>query len=928
MKRVNLKWLSTFAAMAVVMEVFSAPTPLPEHPRPDWERAQWMNLNGVWRFGFGDKPECLDREIVVPFGWGTPLSGVETGRTETKGFYRRELTVPESWRGRRIFVVVGASDWETRLWIDGIYLGCHQGGYVPFEFEITPFVKFGERQILDVAAMDDIGCREGGVKRDGRLYGKQGYGDVRGIWQTVYLEARSGNYLEHVHFLPDLQRGGVTVKAQLAMPVRDVAGAKLTVAFDRRDRDGDFAIAFRPGEMAGEAFIPLQSPRLWQLDDPYLYEVVATLREGSGEDRVKTYFGMREIGVGKMPGTGHPYITLNGKPHYLRLCLDQSYNPGGFYTFPSDGFMRREIEIAKSIGLDGIRVHIKAEVPRKLYWADRLGCLVMADVPNAWGWPDDTFFREHDMTMREMFRRDMNHPSIFAWVLFNETWGLKNLDLAKRPDLDTLPWYLADAQGRVAKRYFEAKALDPTRLVEDNSPCYNDHVVSDINSFHGYQPGWAWEDFIRRYSETAAPGATVNYIDGFAQTGAPLINSECGNVWGYSGSTGDVDDSWDYHGMMDAFRRNMKCAGWLYTEHHDVTNEWNGYVRADRSPKDFGYGELFPGMSIADFHRDAYVLLADEIHTNLAAGARWEIPLGVSLVTDAYAGRRMALAAELRYFDGTGRLHVRQLGEVAVWTAGVWQQGRVGKCAIPVPATRACGTVNFTLSCDSEIIARNFTCFNVRSPVAADVREGRFAGGSFSLKAWPVLDGLKQCGAGSGEFNYRFSLKDVAPGAKLRFQAELSTRPLYFKDREGVDGSAVVDLDAMLGAGAKSGHANANSYPQTDGDKHPGVVQIVVGGRVIATAALPDDPADHRGILSWAAQPRDRRLRDAGTYGTLVEAEIPGEIAAAAAGEGVLTVTLRSTGGCGLAVYGPEFGRYPLGPQLIVAAPNPVEVRP
>jgi beta-galactosidase/beta-glucuronidase len=171
--------------------------------------------------------------------------------------------------------------------------------------------------------------------------------------------------------------------------------------------------------------VPLPQPRLWSLNDPYLYEVTATLDGADGGDQVSTYFGMRKISTGHLPGTTLPYVLLNDKPVYLQLALDQAYHPEGFYTFPSDAFMRDEILRTRQIGLNGQRVHIKIEVPRKLYWADRLGVLIMADVPNSWGPPDAAARQESEFALRGMLERDFNHPAIFSWVNFNETWGLQ-----------------------------------------------------------------------------------------------------------------------------------------------------------------------------------------------------------------------------------------------------------------------------------------------------------------------------------------------------------------------------------------------------------------------------------------------------------------------------------------------------------------------
>ena len=258
--------------------------------------------------------------------------------------------------------------------------------------------------------------------------------------------------------------------------------------------------------MRAKMKIALRDVKLWDLENPYLYEVVCALKPGGREagaaetDEVRTYFGMRKVSVGKLPGTEHPYVTLNGKPLYLQLTLDQSYHPDGFYTFPSDEFMKNEILLSKKLALSGNRIHIKVEVPRKLYWADRLGLLIMADVPCAWGPASEAMFREHWFCFEGMVKRDFNHPSIFSWVLFNETWGLFvdgqnwGRDRAKR----YAPW----VQRAVADAYAKAKALDPTRLVEDNSPCNRDHVATAGKG--PSPPGAATRSPARRRTTSAA----------------------------------------------------------------------------------------------------------------------------------------------------------------------------------------------------------------------------------------------------------------------------------------------------------------------------------------------------------------------------------------------------------------------------------------
>ena len=308
-----------------------------------------------------------------------------------------------------MFLVIGACDFETKGWFDGKPVGSHRGGYTPFEFELTRLVKWGEEQTLAVRVYD---MPKGQERIENHLYGKQGYGNVRGIWQTAYLEARSDTYLEYVHFYPDIDNNQVRVHAKLNGPAKDTLD--FSVAFKPEDRSGGAGTRIDPGEMDTDFVIPLENVKLWDLDNPYLYEVKVKLAGKDLADEVSTYFGMRKISVENLPGTKFPYIALNNKPHYMQLTLDQSYHPEGFYTFPTDEFMKNEILISKKIGLSGNRIHIKIEVPRKLYWADKLGLLIMADVPNSWGEPTPQSFQESAYALIQMIRRDMNHPSIFS----------------------------------------------------------------------------------------------------------------------------------------------------------------------------------------------------------------------------------------------------------------------------------------------------------------------------------------------------------------------------------------------------------------------------------------------------------------------------------------------------------------------------------
>ena len=865
--------------------------PLPEHPRPDWERPDWVNLNGEWDFGF--KRGAYDRTILVPFGWGSPLSGVaDDGDT---GHYRRRITVPSEWKGRRVFVVVGAADHGTTCTFADEELGRHSGGYVPFEFELTDLVKWGEEQTLEFSVWDPSPR----VAMSGHyLYGKQGYGNARGIWQTVYLEARGREYVRNVRFLPSIEDSTVSAYVRLAAPAKTNMECVVEIDGSRH------ALSFEPGDLVGVKRIKLEKPRLWTLEDPYLYDAKVTF----GDDVVKTYFGFREVGTGRTPN-GDAYVTLNGKPIYLQMCLDQSYHPEGWYTYPSDEAMKRDMEISKRLGLTGNRIHIKVEIPRKLYWADKLGLLVQADVPCAWGDASEAMFEEHWKCFEGMLERDFNHPCVYQWTLFNETWGLfsnRSLEMglasgAGGKKREYRPW----TQRRVADAYLAAKLADPTRIVEDNSPCNRDHVVTDVNTWHAYRAGYNWEACVAKWCDGSYPGSTKNYTSGHVQCGEPMMNSECGNVWGYEGSTGDCDFSWDYHQMINAFRRHLKCAGWLYTEHHDVCNEWNGYVRFDRSPKEDGFDEL-AGMSIADFHRDAALFFAgtpgSETGEFLYPQQNGAIPVGVSLTTDRYEGKTLTLEMDCWHYgaDGRRRGTAKPL-KFPAFPAKSWQCENVWRAQFTAADKPACGCIVFVLKADGEEIARNFWSFGVTNDAPRTVVAVSEEWSEGSAK---VLDGLKLNGFGKGYFEFELD----APATGGVFRAEVSAKRKNGKDF--ADASKAGGLDWMLGGGSSDRSKNPNSYPQTSSEKYPATLRVYVDGELAKKTVLPDDPADSRGILSWLSQPRNRTLREAGSYGYLVEASVP----ASAVRNGKVRVRLESDRG--LAVYGPVFGRYPLAPSV------------
>ena len=900
--------LSCFLCQLLLSISWAQTIPLPEHPNPIKLRNHWINLNGTWDFAFDPENRGLnddwasngnyDEQITVPFPWGSELSGVSDDADI--GWYKRTISIPSDWQGKRVFLIISASDWETHVWLDGKLLGSHQGGYVPFEFELTSDLKYDQEMSL-VIRVDD-------VRRPHTLYGKQGYGNARGIWQTVYLEARGTEYVNDLHFTPDIDNQNVEIAAYVPQPVEQEDN--LTVIVQSPEGPLTTTLKLVEGQTKARGKLNIPNPHLWTLNDPYLYQASVVFHD----DTLQTYFGMRKIGVTKLPGTDIPYISLNNEPIYLQLALDQSYHPEGYYTFPDDQFMIDEINRSKSIGLNGIRTHIKVEVPRKLYWADKLGLLVMEDLPNSWGEPEERMQLESEYTLREMIKRDYNHPSIFSWVIINETWGMTTTTDAGKE-------YLPESQKWLVSMYHLAKSLDSSRLVEDNSICCGrGHTVTDINSWHVYLPGYSWDQYLDNLSDSTFIGSSFNYEKGYTQGTEPNINSECGNVWGYEGSTGDVDWSWDYHRMINSFRTHPKIGGWLYTEHHDVINEWNGYWRFDRSEKFTGLEEIVPQMSLLDLHSPIYLSTGQDISYSIKAGEAFDIPLFLSSMSNEQY-QEVYLEYQLFTTDHLGEILPVTISGKRPIEFQPWVQQHLEPLQLTAPEVDGVSTLRLYLKSGSgEILHRNFvhiittdgnelSSSSVISILPADYNQAEWSG-----KSWEVMDGKKVNGAGKGYFEYEFNTDglEIAEAEEMFFLVEASAKELFVKDQEQYNR----DQDFMKGSRVAPS-SNPNSYPMTDESMFPSTIRVLVNGQPQTEVTLADDPADHRGVLSWHNQKQDGKLREAGSYGYLVKVPISSS-AIEESTSGRITIRMETVGEGGLAIYGKEFGRYALNPSLVV----------
>ncbi|MFC1649968.1 glycoside hydrolase family 2 protein [Candidatus Latescibacterota bacterium] len=942
-----------------IEEFYSAEIPLSEHPRPDFERDLWINLNGEWEFAadsldvgemqYWETADSLfvDR-IQVPFSWASPLSGI--GKKDFHvGWYARDILIPKSgeWKDKRMYIVIGACDFTTTLWVNGQLAGEHEGGYTPFEFDITDFIAPKGLNRLVIRAED--------MPVPDRLVGKQVYGEAKGIWQTVYLEGRSEQHIKYVHFSPDIDNAKVSVKVRLAKP---------------SEEDLIFSIAFMDNivETVAETFpagqdslvfdIDIPNQRLWSPEDPFLYDVNIALDNVEFElDNLYSYFGMRKVGTTKLPDSDDMYITLNNKPIYLKMALDQSYHPLGYYTFPTDEFMIDEIMRAKDIGLNGLRIHIKSEMPRKLYWADRLGLLIQADIPNIDGDPDKDAMRNWEYTAKQQIMRDYNHPSIFSWVLFNETWGLQT------NNINNVDVYLPKTRTWVESLYYWAKALDPTRLIEDNSPCNEDHIVTDINSWHAYIPARKWSSFLDDIVKNTYPGSQWNYLAPFKQTDVPMMNSECGAVWGYRYGTGDIDISYEYHIMMNEMRRRQKIAGFIFTEFHDVINEWNGYYKYDRSMKEYGLEDLCPGMKLTDFHADMYLIPGKDFETVAEPGDTLSIPITASFMTDIEPSG-MTVKTRLHGWNGFGE-HREYSQSSFKLNSRPFSVFELNPVEIIAPDEECIAVFcSYLIDSEGQTVSRNFVPFRVVSSdspriitvidsleIAIDADSTAFETSERYIRAetpddktlvyrqnpsnftnsyWTimqknVMDSLKVWGTGTGFFEYEFPWPNNLKPEDLSgvdFLVELSARHIQGKDISGgqISRQSISNISRM---GIDPGHS-PNSYPMSDSFKHSSDIEISLNDIEAWKVVLEDDPADHRGLLSWLSQKIGKlswALDEAGSYGYLVKISFGMEALEQAAESGVLRIRLdvkeSSDSSGGLAIYGEQFGRYPLDPALI-----------
>ena len=556
----------------------------PEYPRPQMVRENWINLNGTWEYktdrmnsGLDRKlmePDaCFDESINVPFCRESELSGIGDKEFCDCAWYRKKITVPAEWKNKRVLLHIGACDFYTTLWVDGKKAGSHRGGFSSFSFELTPYLK-GEEATLVLRVKDDVRSGKQAGGKQSKKYGSYGcyYTRTTGIWQTVWLEAVEQSYITETKYFPDIDAKTVTIQAT----ADQADGMTLT------------AKAFYEGRQVGEASaivhaksatmtMALSELHLWECGNGRLYDLELTL----GNDSVKSYFGMRNVGL------KDGIFYLNNKPVFQRLVLDQGFYPDGIFTAPSEQALIDDITRSMAMGFNGARLHQKIFEPVFLYHCDRLGYIVWGEngnwsldisKPDAW----KAFLPE----WLETIKRDFNHPAIIGWCPLNETHFEQDIELVK---------FLADM----------TRAYDPTRLYIEASGWYHVPGIADMVDVHDYEGDPAV--LVEKYEPlTRGEEVPIRLPRKWPleESGKPTFVSEYGGIYWNPANEEEMDKThstgnWGYgdaprtkeefvarfKGQTEAFLFHPCMGALCYTQLTDVEQEQNGLYTYDRKAK-------------------------------------------------------------------------------------------------------------------------------------------------------------------------------------------------------------------------------------------------------------------------------------------------------------------------------------------------------
>lgn len=583
-----------------------AQMPRQEYPRPQFERKDWVNLNGEWtyKFDFVDsgfehgyhKSTKFDETIIVPFAPESKLSGVEYTDFITNIWYHRQITVPSSWKDQNVLLNFGAVYYDSEIYLDGALVGRHFGGSTSFAIDLTKWVEAGKSYNLVVKASSDLrAAKQSAGKQNLRLNQFECmYTRTTGIWQTVWMEAVAPTALKHTQVITDIDQQQIIIHPQFYKE----SGHKLKVTL--KDNNKVIATQTVLAHNNSTIVLPVKNMKTWGPESPFLYDLTYQILDDRNKvvDDVSSYVGMRKIHI-----EGNK-IYLNNEPFYQRLVLDQGFYPDGLWTAPSDEALRRDIEISMAAGFNGARLHQKVFEERFHYWADKMGYVTWGEAAS-WGLDanDVEAARNFISEWSEAVIRDRNHPSIIIWTPMNEQWW---------PDKMQFPRL-------VENLYDVTKSLDATRPCHDVSGGV--HIKTDIWSVHNYEQDpeklrdAIWKDGKFQDTPLNIQGSPTQNV-GFNRLGdnniyqfpkydgsMPFLIDEVGGIkWvkGQGTGTGNSNESWGYgdapqsleefytrlEGQIDAMLEISEHVwGYCYTQLTDVEQEQNGIYFYDRSSK-------------------------------------------------------------------------------------------------------------------------------------------------------------------------------------------------------------------------------------------------------------------------------------------------------------------------------------------------------
>lgn len=557
--------------------------PRPEHPRPDFRRESWMSLNGKWEFSF--EQNTYDKEIIVPFACETKLSGIEDKDFHYTVWYRKEFFLPGQMKGKIVKLHFGAVDYACSVWINqkGPYI--HTGGQSPFQIDITDALCDG-RNIIELKAEDDPADLEmpRGKQHWERKPGGIFYSRTTGIWQSVWLEAMEEQHLCACRMTPLFDEKAVLFEYELS--TCEETELEIELSFQGQAA-ADIRIA--PGSRKGKLAVNIDQSALkkwhfyedltWSPETPRLFDVVfRVFHRGELTDTVYSYFGMRKVSV------ENGVFMLNNRPYYQKLVLDQGYWEDSLLTAPADEDFVRDIELVKKMGFNGVRKHQKAEDPRFLYHADRMGLLVWGEIGSAYLYSREYAARMYKEWM-EILERDYNHPCIVAWTPLNESWGVQEIKTDKMQQYHSLAMVAL------------TKSLDTTRVVTDNDGW--EHTQGDLLTVHDYaDTEEALKDHVKDMNSILKlrPGGRDLFARGWGYQGQPVLVTEFGGIkyapedsqegsWGYCETSSAENYAGKLRELVGALQQSEIIQGYCYTQLTDVETEQNGLLTYRREPK-------------------------------------------------------------------------------------------------------------------------------------------------------------------------------------------------------------------------------------------------------------------------------------------------------------------------------------------------------